>query len=78
MKSPLKLEMEGDSPYEQLEHLIEEYGEVQIRFDSGEEAELHRHNSEFVGEPMVKVVTPGEARWFNAEKIESLWIHYDF
>lgn len=78
MRSPLELEIRGDSTYERLENLVEEYGEVQIRFDSGEEAEVHRHNTEFVGEPMVKVVTPGEARWFDAEKIESLWIHYEF
>lgn len=78
MESPLSLEVEGDSAYEQLENMVDEYGEVQIRFDSGKEAEIHRHNTEFVGEPTVKVVTPGEARWFNAEKIESVWIHYDF
>jgi hypothetical protein len=78
MESPLSLELAGDSRYEQLEYMVEEYGEVQIRFDSGAEAEVHRHNTDFVGDPMVKVVTPGEARWFDAEKIESLWIHYDF
>lgn len=78
MESPLSLEIEGETTYEQLENLVDEYGEVQIRFDSGKEAEIHRHNSEFVDEPMVKVVTPGEARWFNAEKIESFWVHYDF
>jgi hypothetical protein len=78
LESPISLEIEGESMYEQLEHLVTEYGEVQIRFDSGEEVELHRHNSEFLEEPMVKVISPGEARWFDAEKIESLWIHYDY
>jgi len=78
MQSPMALEMEGDSMYERLEHLVEEYGEVQIQFDSGKEAEIHRHNTEFIDEPMVKILQPGEARWFNAEKLESVWIHYDF
>jgi len=77
MQSPLSLETDGDTTYEQLETLVDEYGEVQIRFDSGEQAEIHGHNAEFVGDPMVKVVTPGEARWFDAEKIESFWIHYE-
>lgn len=78
MQSPMSLEIAGESMYDQLENLVEEYGEVQIQFDSGEEAEIHRHNTEFVDRPMIKVVSPGEARWFSAEKIESFWIHYEF
>lgn len=78
MESPMQLTMRGDGRYEQLKHLVEDYGEVQIRFDSGEETEIHRHNTEFVGEPMVKAVTKGEAHWFDASKIEDLWIHYEF
>ena len=78
MKSPLELELRGDSMYERLQHLLEDYGEVQIRFDSGVEAELHKHNTDFVEEPMVKVVAAGKAHWFNAEKIEEVWIHYEY
>jgi hypothetical protein len=78
MKSPLQLELRGDSMYERVQNLLADYGEVQVRFDSGEEVELHNHNSDFEDEPMVKVVTKGEAHWFNAEKIEEVWIHYEY
>ncbi len=78
MQSPMELEIDGESMYERLENLVAEYGEVQIRFDSGHETELHRHNTDFVGEPMVKVITKGEAHWFDAGKIETFWIHYEY
>lgn len=78
MESPMQLEMHGDSMYERLQNLVEEYGEVQIRFDSGVETEIHRHNTDFGDEPMVKVVTAGEAHWFDAEKVETAWIHYEY
>ncbi|MFB6253535.1 MAG: hypothetical protein ABEI06_02885 [Halobacteriaceae archaeon] len=78
MEKPFDLELHGDSMYERLQHALEDYGEVQVRFDSGVEAELHRHNTGFGEEPMVKVVTAGEAHWFNAEKIEEIWIHYEY
>ena len=78
MESPLQLEMRGDSMYERLQNLVDDYGEVQIRFDSGHETEIHRHNTEFIGEPMVKVVTKGEAHWFDVGKLETAWIHYEF
>lgn len=74
----MELEIRGDSMYERLRNLLDDYGEVQVRFDSGVEKELHRHNTEFVDEPMVKVVTKGEAHWFDAEKVETAWIHYEY
>jgi len=49
-----------------------------IRFDSGEEAELHLHNTEFLEKPMIKVDGGDAVHWFNAEKIESYWIHDEF
>lgn len=64
--------------YERLEQALEENGEIMIQLDSGEEAELHLHNVEFVGEPFVKVEADNETIWFNAEKVESYWIHEDF
>jgi hypothetical protein len=64
--------------YERLEQALSDFGEVMIRLDSGEEAELHLHNVEFVGEPFVKVDADNETIWFNAEKVESYWIHEDF
>lgn len=72
------MEIPSGSMYERLQGLVDEYGEVMIRLDSGEEAELHRHNTEFVDEPMVKVVTNDAIHWFDAEKVESCWIHFDF
>lgn len=78
MESPLELEIHGDTMFERLRGLLDDYGEVQIRFDSGVEAELHKHNTDFDKEPMVKVVTEGEAHWFNTEKVEEVWIHYDY
>lgn len=64
--------------YERLRETVQEYGEVMIRLDSGEEAELHLHNAEFVEEPIIKVDADDEVHWFNAEKVERYWIHYDF
>jgi|GEM_PF-2126390 len=75
---PTDIDASGDSMYDRLASMVEEYGEVMIRFDSGEAAELHRFNTEFVGAPMVKVQTGQEVHWFDAEKVESYWIHYDY
>lgn len=74
----MQLEARGESMFERVQHLLEDYGEVQVRFDSGEEAELHRHNTEVLDEPFLKVVTKGEAHWVDAEKIETVWIHYEY
>ena len=73
-----KQELVGGTMYERLEELLDESGEVMIRFDTGTEAELHKHNVTFEDEPMVKVATSDAIYWFNAEKIESMWIHFDF
>lgn len=71
-------ELTGETMYEQLRNLLGETGEVMVRLDSGKEAELHRHNVTFEAEPMIRVVTGDAVHWFNAEKVESCWIHYDF
>ena len=60
-----------------LEEKLEEYGELMIRFDSGEDRELHLHNTEFLDD-LVKVEADDEIHWFNPEKIERFWIHEDF
>jgi hypothetical protein len=64
--------------YERIEEALQEYGELMIRLDSGEEAELHLHNTEFLEDSVIKVDADDEVHWFNAEKVERYWIHYDF
>ncbi len=64
--------------YETLKRELKDKGEIMIRFDSGEERELHLHNVEFQDAPMVKVDADDEIHWFNADKIERYWIHKDF
>ena len=64
--------------YERLEEAVREYGEIMIQLDSGKEAELHLHNSEFLGDNIIKVDADDEVHWFNAEKVERFWIHYEF
>lgn len=71
-------ELVGSTMYERLEQLLDESGEVMVRFDTGTEAELHKHNATFEDEPIVKVTTGDAIYWLNAEKIESMWIHFDF
>ena len=64
--------------YDRLEQAVEEKGEVMVQFDSGKEAELHKHNVEFLEEPIIKVDADDRVHWFNAEKVERYWIHEDF
>ena len=78
VEAQVESEITGETMYERLRNLLADSGEVMVRLDSGEEAELHRHNVSFEDEPMVKVTTGDEVHWFNAEKVESFWIHYDF
>ena len=62
---------------ERLENAVEEYGEIMIRTDSGEEHELHKHNVEFE-EDLVVVDADDRVHWLNPEKMERFWIHKDF
>lgn len=78
VQTEVESELTGETMYERLRNLLDESGEVMVRLDSSEEAELHRHNTTFEDPPMVKVTTGDAVHWFNAEKIESCWIHYDF
>lgn len=46
---------------ERFKHLVEDYGEVQLGFDSRGEAGLHNHTTDFDEEPLVKLVVAREA-----------------
>ncbi len=64
--------------YKRLKEELHDKGEMMIRFTSGEEAELHLHNTEFVEEPFIKVDADDEIHWFNAEEVERYYIHKEF
>ncbi|MFB6182688.1 MAG: hypothetical protein ABEI78_01355 [Candidatus Nanohaloarchaea archaeon] len=65
--------------YNRIEQAVEKYGEVMIRTESGHEAELHQHNSEFIEEDkIIKIDADDKVHWLDAESIERYWIHYDF
>lgn len=64
--------------YDVLKNKLEETGELMIQLDSGKEAELHLHNTDFVNNNLIKVDADDEVHWFNADKVERFWIHYDF
>lgn len=65
--------------FNRLKEAVEEFGEVMVLTDSGEEHELHKHNSEFLEEPgLVKVDADDEIHWLDLEKVERYWIHKDF
>ncbi len=61
-----------------MKEALEENGELMIRTDSGEDRELHLHNTDFQDDGMVRVDADDEIHWFNPEKIERYWIHKDF
>lgn len=64
--------------FDELEQAVEEKGEIMIMTDSGEERELHKHNTEFQENGVIKVDGDDEIHWLNAEKVERYWIHKDF
>ncbi len=64
--------------YDRIQTALEENGEIMIHLASGRDAELHRHNTTFEEEPIVRVDTGTEVHWFNAEEIERFWIHREF
>ncbi len=64
--------------YQRLKNEIQEKGEIMVRTDSGEERELHLHNTEFLEEPIAKVEGEEGTHWINLEKVERYWIHEDF
>jgi hypothetical protein len=65
--------------YERLKNAVDEYGEVMIITDSGEEHELHKHNAEFLDDSrIVKVDADDKVHWLNLEKVERYYIHEDF
>lgn len=65
--------------FDRLKKAVNEFGEVMVITDSGEEHELHKHSSEFLDESgLVKVDAADEIHWLNLEKIERYYIHKDF
>jgi len=64
--------------FEQLQDALDENGELMIRLDSGEDRELHLHNTEFLDSGLIKVDADDEIHWVNPEKVERYWIHKDF
>lgn len=67
----------GESMFERLETMVEQYGEVMVEMASGQSFELHRHNTSFKTPPMIMVNAISEVHWFDADEVESYWIHYD-
>lgn len=66
------------SMFDELERAVEEKGEIMILTDSGEEHELHKHNTEFQGNGLIKVDADDEIHWVNGDKVERYWIHKEF
>ncbi len=64
--------------YERIRDALQESGELMLRMASGEDVEVHLHNTEFIEEPIIKVEGQDETHWFNAEQVERYWIHQDF
>ena len=65
--------------FDLLQEKVEEFGELMIRMDSGQDRELHKHNIEFLeDDKLVKVDADDKIHWFNPEKVERFWIHEDF
>lgn len=65
--------------YQRLKEAVEGFGEVIVITDSGEEHELHKHNSEFKDDSeLVKVDADDKIHWLNLEKVERYYIHKDF
>lgn len=63
--------------FERLKQAVDEKGEVMVRMDSGEDHELHKHNTTFK-DGIIRVDADDEIHWLNAEKVERYWIHKDF
>ncbi|MFT4892905.1 MAG: hypothetical protein ACI8Z7_000694 [Candidatus Nanohaloarchaea archaeon] len=64
--------------FDRLQKAVDEKGEVMIRTDSGEDHELHKHNTEFLSSGLIKVDADDRIHWLNPEKVERYWIHEDF
>lgn len=64
--------------FDELKQAVEDKGEIMIKTDSGEERELHKHNTKFLENGLIKVDADDEIHWFNGEKVERYWIHKDF
>ncbi|QGA80768.1 hypothetical protein [Candidatus Nanohalobium constans] len=64
--------------YDILRDALHENGEIMIRLSSGEDRELHLHNTDFLENGMVKVDGDDEIHWLNPDHVERYWIHEDF
>lgn len=63
-----------------VESLLDEYGELIVRMDSGQEFELHKHNVEFqqVSDGvLMEIETGDEVEVVDTGKVESYRYHYD-
>jgi hypothetical protein len=62
--------------YETVKNSVQTNGEVMIRLSSGEELELHRHNTKFDDTAKEIIVDGGtETYWITADNIAYHWIH---
>ena len=64
--------------YDKLKDAVEEKGEVMVRTDSGEDRELHKHNTDFLDNGMIRIDGDDRIHWLNPEKVERYWIHEEF
>lgn len=65
--------------FKRLKEAVEANGEVMILTDSGEEHELHKHNTDFHDEDGIIEIDASETtQWIDGEKVERYWIHRDF
>ena len=64
--------------YDSIKEKLEESGELMIRTDSGEERELHLHNTEFLEKPVARIEGGEGTHWINLDKVERYWIHQEF
>ena len=64
--------------FDQLRQAVEDKGEIMIKTDSGEERELHKHNTEFLENGLIKIDADDEKHWLDSEKVERYWIHKEF
>lgn len=49
-----------------------------VRTDSGEDRELHKHNTDFLDNGMIRIDGDDRIHWLNPEKVERYWIHEEF
>jgi hypothetical protein len=62
--------------YQALRDSLDKNGELQIRLDTGEKMELHKHNTTFEDGTEELVIDSGtETFWIGTDRISYYWIH---